>query len=66
MTYFLNVILRQLGVTFFYPIIPMHEVVPRVVAMAVSIVASKWMIFCMISFLVMAFGVLSFEFFSPL
>ena len=47
--------------TFFYPIIPMHEVVPRVVAMAVSIVASKWMIFCMISFLVMVFGVLSYE-----
>ena len=61
MTYFLNVILRQLGVTFFYLIIPMHEVVPRVVAMAVSIVASKWMIFCMISFLVMVLGVLSYE-----
>ena len=43
----------------------MHEVVPRVVAMAVRIVASKWMIFCMISFLFMVFGVLSYEFFSP-
>ena len=34
-----------------YCIRPMHEVVPRVVAMAVRIVASKWMIFWMISFL---------------
>ena len=39
----------------------MHEVVPRVVAMAVRMVASKWMIFCMISFLVMVLGVLSYE-----
>ena len=39
----------------------MHEVVPRVVAMAVRMVASRWMIFWMSSFLVMVFGVLSYE-----
>ena len=38
-------------VQFAYCIRPMHEVVPKVVAMAVRIVASKWMIFWMISFL---------------
>ena len=56
MTYFLNVILRQLGVTFFYPIIPMHEVVPRVVAIAVSIVMTKWMIFWISSFFIVGLG----------
>ena len=61
MTYFLNVILRQLGVTFFYPIIPMHEVVPKVVAIAVRMVMTKCMIFWMISFLFMALGVMSYE-----
>ena len=40
-------------VQFTYCIIPMHEVVPRVVAMAVRMVASKWMIFWMSSFLFM-------------
>ena len=50
--------------TFFYPIIPMHEVVPKVVAIAVRMVMTKCMIFWMISFLFMAFGVLSYEFFS--
>ena len=44
---------------------PMHEVVPKVVAMAVRMVASRWMIFWMISFLFMVFGVMRFEFFSP-
>ena len=29
-----------------HPIRPMHEVVPRVVAIAVNIVMAKWMIFC--------------------
>ena len=52
--------------TFFYPIIPMHEVVPKVVAIAVRMVMTKCMIFWMISFLFMAFGVMSFEFFFPL
>ena len=56
MTYFLNVILRQLGVTFFYPIIPMHEVVPSVVAIAVSIVMTKWMIFWISSFFIVGLG----------
>ena len=31
----------------------MHEVVPKVVAIAVSIVMAKWMIFCQSSFLLM-------------
>ena len=43
----------------------MHEVVPRVVAIAVRMVMAICMIFWMISFLFMAFGVMSFEFFSP-
>ena len=36
-----------------YPIRPMHEVVPRVVAIAVNIVMAKWMIFCQSSFFMM-------------
>ena len=52
--------------TFFYPIIPMHEVVPKVVAIAVRMVMTKCMIFWMISFLFMALGVMSYEFFLPL
>ena len=44
----------------------MHEVVPNVVAIAVSIVMAKWMIFCQSSFLFIVFGVMSFEFFLPL
>ena len=39
----------------------MHEVVPRVVAIAVRMVMAICMIFWMISFLFMAFGVMSFE-----
>ena len=39
----------------------MHEVVPKVVAIAVRMVMTKCMIFWMISFLFMAFGVMSFE-----
>ena len=45
--------------------IPMQEVTPKVVAMAVRMVMAICMIFWMISFLFMAFGVMSFEFFSP-
>ena len=51
--------------TFFYPIIPMHEVVPKVVAIAVRMVMTKCMIFWMISFLFMALGVMSYELFFP-
>ena len=36
-----------------HPIRPMHEVVPRVVAIAVNIVMAKWMIFCQSSFFMM-------------
>ena len=37
-------------------IMPMHEVIPRVVAIAVRIVMAKWMIFCQSSFfIVMSF-----------
>ena len=43
----------------------MHEVVPKVVAIAVRMVMTKCMIFWMISFLFMALGVMSYEFFSP-
>ena len=39
----------------------MHEVVPRVVAMAVRMVASRWMIFWISSFFVMFLRVLSYE-----
>ena len=42
----------------------MHEVVPKVVAMAVRMVASRWIIFWISSFLVMVLGVMSFEFFT--
>ena len=42
---------------FFYSIIPMHEVVPKVVAIAVSIVMAKWMIFCQSSFLFIVRGI---------
>lgn len=31
---------------------PMHEVMPRVVAIAVSMVMAKWMIFCQSSFFI--------------
>ena len=44
----------------------MHEVVPRVVAIAVRMVMAKWMIFWMISFLFMVGLVFSWcFFFSP-
>ena len=36
----------------FYCIIPMHEVVPKVVAIAVRMVMTNWMIFCQSSFFI--------------
>jgi len=47
------------GALFLYQfIIPMHEVVPKVVAIAVRIVIAKWMIFCQRSFLFIVDGCL--------
>ena len=46
---------------FNYHISWMHEVVPRVVAIAVRIVMAKWMIFCQNSFFMVVF--LIYEFF---
>ena len=46
---------EERGFPFRYRIKSMHEVVPKVVAIAVRMVMANWMIFCQSSFLFMFF-----------